>query len=156
MKKEEAEVGDFADDDDFEFQNALFNLRYYQDGDKKALSGFLYLCFKNRRRAPQWVQDEFCAAFKAVMGYEAKSWDDVLGRRLKKGQHQHGQRRRRQLGRKILARVGDRRRAGEKIDKALFDSVAKEFGIQGTLAADIYYEERAIVHSDDAYFREIL
>ena len=32
-----------------------------------------------------------------------------------------------------------RREAGEKIDKNLFQSVGEEFGIKGTLAAELYY-----------------
>jgi hypothetical protein len=36
--------------------------------------------------------------------------------------------------------VTERREAGEKIDKNLFQSVGEEFGIKGTLAAELYYE----------------
>lgn len=71
--------------------------------------------------------------------YEIKSWDEVFGRPLKKGKQLATERRNYNIGARLMYRVRERHRAGEKIDKGLFEAVGKEFDISGTTASELYY-----------------
>ncbi len=106
------ELADFADDEDYRYQSARYHNRY-RAGDKTALCDFICTCFANDYPIPRWAREEFSTAYKKVAGYQVKSWDDVLGRRLKKGKQLAAQRRRQQLGPKVWDRVMCRHHDGE-------------------------------------------
>jgi hypothetical protein len=107
--------------------------------EKGALLYFISHCFTNNQPVPDWAKKAFNAACWKGVRFEIKSWDDVFGRPLKKGQHQATERRNMQIARTIWERVCDRSGAGEGIGKKLFDSIGNEFGVSGTVAEQIYY-----------------
>ena len=119
--------------------------RKYEAGDINSLPSALWYCLANNEPIPDWLKDAFLKATRKVWCHEVSSWDDVFGKPLKKGKQRAAAQRRSALGEPVWQRVMHRyHEAGEKLDKDLFQSVGEEFGIGGTLAAELYYEhERA-------------
>jgi hypothetical protein len=114
--------------------------RQYEDGDVAKLPEALTLCLAIGLPIPDWLRDAFLEATRCVWSHEVASWDDVFGKPLKKGEQQAAAARRYKLANPVWQRVMDRiHRAGEKVDKELFERVGEEFGIKGTLAAQLYY-----------------
>jgi hypothetical protein len=93
-------------------------------GDQGELLRFINWCFVQRREVPAWARQKFDDAVNRVRGFEVKSWDDVFGRPLRKGQQLAANRRK---GVETAARVwkcaNARRRAGEPVDKATFAAI---------------------------------
>jgi hypothetical protein len=124
--------------------------RKYEAGDKNSLPAALWFCLANNEPPPDWLKDAYVRAARRVWSYEVSSWDDVFGKPLKKGKQRKAAHRRYMIGSAIRERVMDRthraaingERSPDKIDKNLFEEVGKEFGIKGTLAAEIYYEHQ--------------
>jgi hypothetical protein len=127
-------------DDEFLIESAR-SQKKFEAGDRDVLLYFVDCCFRNNRPVPDWARKAFSAACQRVWWYEVKSWDEVFGRPLKKGEHLAAARRKVKLARDIWWEVKIRHDegAGEPITKELFDSVGKKFKIGGTTAAEIYY-----------------
>jgi hypothetical protein len=109
-------------------------------GDQGELLRFINWCFVQRREVPAWARQKFDDAVNRVRGFEVKSWDDVFGRPLRKGQQLAANRRK---GVETAARVwkcaNARRRAGEPVDKATFAAIGRDLGIGGsTVVSEIY------------------
>ena len=66
--------------------------------------------------------------------------------------------RKKRVGLKVFERVEERHKAGEALDKDLFAEVGKEFGVGGTVAAELYYGTREALTESlamwDESFRE--
>lgn len=129
----------------------------YEAGHKSELLYCLHYCVVNGVPIPDWLKQAFERAYDDVHTYKVKSWDDVFGRPLKKGRQLKTERRKLEIAGPIWSRVHELHRAGRgrPIDKALFDRVGNEFGISGTVAAELYY---AIIHEhvegdDDRTFK---
>ena len=86
--------------------------------------------------------------------FEAKSWDDVLGRPYRKGIHHEARRKRRQYRKVVYDRILEIKKAepDTAIDGALFERVGRELGIGGkTLVEEYYYsvkKNRALLKID--------
>ena len=93
-------------------------------------------CFLNNNSVPVWAQKALINAISKAKTYQIKSWDEVFGRPLEKGKQLTAERRRLVLMEPIFKRVRGRHEAGESITKDLFESVGREFGVSGTVAAD--------------------
>jgi hypothetical protein len=102
----------------------------------------LFSCIFYKRPIPDNLRKEFVLACVAVMN-EEKTWDDVFGNSRKKGKHRGAALRKQKIAIRLCIRVETRRKRGERVDKQLFNSVGKEFGVSGTVASEIYYKERA-------------
>ena len=113
--------------------------RKYEAGDISSLPSALRFCLANNEPIPDWLKDAYLEATRRVWTHEVSSWEDVFGKPLKKGKQRAAAHRRSKLADPVWQRVMERREAGEKIDKNLFQSVGEEFGIKGTLAAELYY-----------------
>jgi hypothetical protein len=110
-------------------------------GDQGALLHFIDFCFLQRRDVPAWAREKFREAIGKVRSFEVKSWDEVFGRPLKKGKQLAALRRRSEALSKVWKLVNARRRAGEALDKRLFEAVGREVGIGGaTVVEKMYYE----------------
>jgi hypothetical protein len=81
-----------------------------------------------------------CSACEKVYGFEVESWDEVFGRPLKKGGRLNAERRNLAIKYRVHRRVRELNEAGRGLGKNLFDEVGKEFGINGTLVSELYYE----------------
>jgi hypothetical protein len=123
--------------------------RKYEAGDTSSLPLALWFCLENNESVPGWLKDAYFEATHRVLTHEVSSWDDVFGKPLKKGKQRAAAHRRSKLADPVWQCVIERRRAGEKIDKNLFQSVGEEFGIKGTLAAELYYETEQYDHDAD-------
>jgi hypothetical protein len=84
----------------------------------------------------------FLQAYDAATGYEIKSWAEVFGPPHPKGTHLKKERRSLMLRGSIVVRVQELKAAGFPIDKLLFETIGKEFGLGGTTASEIYYDQR--------------
>jgi hypothetical protein len=123
--------------------------RRFEAGDKSILLSGLQFCIWCNMPIPAWLKRAFLNACRAGYTHEIKSWDEVFGKPLKKGQRQATARRNVKIAHEVHQRVEERHRAGEALDKALFAAVGKEFGVGGTVAAELYYETRETLHELD-------
>jgi hypothetical protein len=114
----------------------------YDQGDKTQILECLHFCLAHKVPTPPWLEQAFENAYWAKVGHKIKSWDEVFGRPLKKGIRPARERRNKLIKQKIYWRVLELHNcgAGEPIDKKLFEAVGKEFGVGGTVAAELYYE----------------
>lgn len=77
-----------------------------------------------------------------LLGYTAKSWDDIFGKPLEKGERLGTRIKRLELALPIYERVEEAKRLGHPVNKELFEDIGKKLGVSGTVASDIYYETR--------------
>jgi hypothetical protein len=114
----------------------------FEGGDRTVILRYIDLCLRDKGAGaiPDWVLNEFYASMDRLYRREIKSWDEVFGHPLPKGKQLATERRKLKLAGLIWGKVYDRHEAGESITKALFNSVGKECGVSGTVAAEIYYE----------------
>src|SRR5690349_6631679 len=91
-------------DDEFSIESAR-SQKEFEAGHRGALLYFIDRCFKNNRSVPDWAKEAFGVACERVWCFEVKSWDDVFGRVLKKGEHLAAMRRRLKLARDIWWQV---------------------------------------------------
>jgi hypothetical protein len=134
------ETDQITTDNFFGDPDGRWERKQFEGGHKLILLFYLYELIERQKPIPNWVREAFCSACKKVYGFEVESWDDVFGRRLKKGQQLPAQRKKLQIKRPLFIEVLDRNEAGEGIGKELFASVGKKFGVSATLAEEIYYE----------------
>jgi hypothetical protein len=121
----------------------------YEGGDKAYLPYCLDYCMTNNRPIPPWLATAFRQACHKVRMHEVKSWDDVLGRPIKKGGRLATERRNMKIAWPLFHTIRDRHQAGAAINKELFNEVGVEFGISGTVASDLYYEFIKELTADD-------
>jgi hypothetical protein len=119
----------------------------YEAGDLDSVPMALLLCIINEELPPDWLRDAYSKAVDRVRSYEVGSWDDVFGKPLAKGKQLDVARRKSKIAHGVWSRVRHRTAIDldddgkrDKIVKDLFEEVGKEFGIKGTVAAEIYYE----------------
>jgi len=120
----------------------------YDRGDKAQILECLYWCFRQHVPIPPWLEQAFQNAYEAKFAYKIRSWDEVFGRPLKKGIRPERELRNNRIANDLYDRVVERHRAGEPIDKNLFQAVGEDFGVGGTVASELYYEIKEI---DDAF-----
>lgn len=110
-------------------------------GDRGELLRFINWCFHQRKGVPAWAQARLDDAVTRVADFEVKSWDEVFGRPLKKGNQLAAARRKSiQVAAEVWRCANARRRAGEPVDNVFFAAIGKELGIGGaTVVSDIYY-----------------
>lgn len=118
----------------------------FDAGNKSAALKAVSVCFEHDLAVPTWASDALVAVQKAIDEYQARSWDEVLGRPHPKGKHLAAQRKRMRLRAKIhwavLEAVGDHARP---IDECLFEEIGSRFSVGKTLAAELYYEEQHLI-----------
>jgi hypothetical protein len=113
----------------------------FDNGDKSALLYAIYHCLLMKRPLPEWLPLAFLHTYEARARFEIRSWDEVFGRPVPKGMHLETEKRNAELRPLIIRRV-QALRSEKPIDKPLFETVGKEFGISGTTVSEIYYDER--------------
>jgi hypothetical protein len=112
----------------------------YEAGEKSALAQCLHDCLHSGWPIPAWAAKAYCEGYRAIHGYEVESWDDILGRRLKKRQHLARARKKAKIEAPLVLEIIRRRKAGTPMDKEnMFGPVGKRFGVGATTASEIYY-----------------
>jgi hypothetical protein len=116
----------------------------YEAGDKAAIPYSLNHCLINNLPVPPWLSTAFARACYKIDQYEVESWDDVLGKPLKKWQRPDTERRNKKIAGRLFLKVRERHKAGAAISKSLFEEVGEEFefGVSGTVASEIYYKTK--------------
>lgn len=133
--------------------------KLYDQGDKTQILKCLSSCLYYDRPIPPWLKQAFQNAYRAKSAYTIKSWDEVFGRpiKLKKGARLETERRNRsEISSDIYKRVVERHGAGEPIDKELFASVGKDFGVGGTIASQLYYAVVNARREQDKFEKELV
>jgi hypothetical protein len=126
---------------------------YEKSGDKSTILFGIGYCCSNNQPPPPWLAAAFLEAFRRVQDREVASWDDVFGRPLRKHERLDKIRRDREKVGPLLKRILERRRAGEAIDKRLFDEVGGELGIGGSTSTEtLYYEFKKQIEAAPDYF----
>jgi hypothetical protein len=125
-----------------------------EEGDGKLLLLLLERLIGENKPIPRWL----CAALHKVVGAVAdgkvRSWNDVLGKPMRKGRHPWTEQRAVELMMPIWERVEEararearardkRRDKGEDI-KAIFEAVGKDLGVSGGGVSRSYYKYRAV------------
>ena len=123
----------------------------YDQGDKTQILYCLHWCFIGDVPIPPWLKQAFKNAFNAKSEGKIKSWDEVFGRPFKKGTRPERELYKRRIASGLYDRVEERHSAGEPIDKSLFEAVGKDFGVGGTVAAELYYRIKEI---DKLFFQK--
>jgi hypothetical protein len=97
----------------------------FEAGDKSVLLWGLRFCIGCDPNVPipAWLKRAILSACDAGLTHEIKSWDEVFGKPLKKGQRQATARRNAKIAHEVYQRVEERHRAGKALDKALFAAV---------------------------------
>jgi hypothetical protein len=112
----------------------------FDQGNKDALLHFISFCFLQRRDVPEWAQEKFRDAVARAKDFEIKSWDEVFGRPLEKGAHLDARRRKHRVLAEVWKSVNKRRRAGDSLNKELYEAVGKELGVGGATVVEEMYE----------------
>ncbi len=122
--------------------------KQYQKGEKKAITEGLYLCALNDIPLPKWLAFSYLAAFRKVIFFKAKSWDDVFGRPHPKGTQLLAKRDKREKMFSLYNRIHEikQRSPDTPIDESLFEKVGKEFGLGKSLTNEYYYEAKNRLH----------
>ena len=114
----------------------------FNAGDKSALLYAIYHCLLMKRPLPEWLRTKFLHTYEAHARFEIRSWDEVFGRPVPKSTHLETEKRKAELRLVIIQRV-EALKAERPVDKGLFEQVGRELEISGTVASDIYYDERS-------------
>ena len=137
---------------------ALFvSEKEYDRGDKTAILDALQFYIMNEmgdlphKPIPKWLVLALFRALAERTMHNINSWDEVFGPPLKnkkggalKGKHRQAARHKLAIQFPLFKRVEQLVQSRKRIDKGLFESVGKEFGVSGTDASDIYYKTRQI------------
>jgi hypothetical protein len=112
-------------------------------GNRAAILIALHQVLLMRRPVPEWLRNAFIAAFQEVAGFESKSWDQAFGNPHPKRARLKARKQYRELRYPIALRVHQRKALDEKIDKGMFDKIAKDLKktgdaprISGTTVSD--------------------
>jgi hypothetical protein len=115
-------------------------LEALERGDQCALLYFMRFCFDQGRDVPAWAKERFSSAVERALDYEIKSWSEVFGAPLEKGGQLPPKQRSLRLG-EVWKLVNERRRAGEPLNKDLYEAVGRELGIGGATVVEEMYGE---------------
>src|SRR5262249_54099579 len=111
----------------------------YENGQREALMEAILWWICEKWPAPPWVID----AFDEAPFFVKKSWDEVFDPPIPKGEHHYRRDRNRKIGEQLADRIGiAARQEGRSITGKLFEEVGKEFGVSGSVARDLYYENK--------------
>ena len=92
---------------------------------------------------PRWCAMGYLTAFRDVIQYRAKSWDDVFGKPHNKGVHLEAKREHREKSFLVYYRIKDilGTEPETPIDGYLFERVGKNLGIGGKTKTETWYYE---------------
>ena len=114
----------------------------FRQGDKWSLMKAVYVSACEGAPMPPWAAAGIKAAYIAASRAEVRSWDELLGAPVEKGQHLEAVRKKARLMMPVVMRVREILHSEPRtpIDQALFERVGGEFHICKTLASEYYYE----------------
>jgi hypothetical protein len=116
--------------------------RRYESGQREALMDAIRCCILGEWPAPPWLRD----AFREVLDTPKKSWDEVFDSPIPKGAHRRRRYRNLKIGRQLKKRIEFlHEKEGRSINRELFEDVGKEFGVGGSVARDLYYEDKKLL-----------
>jgi hypothetical protein len=126
----------------------------YLRGDNHVLLVSLAWHLTKEEPAPEWLRMALLNAIQRGIMCELDTWDEVFGSpvqtedgRPARGRTRIAVARKRSLQFDIYHRIVQLYAQGEKIDKALFETVATEFRISRTRAEQLYYDNRALLET---------
>ncbi|HOY69095.1 MAG TPA: hypothetical protein PLP29_19630 [Candidatus Ozemobacteraceae bacterium] len=114
-------------------------------GDGLAILSSMRDCAKCGMIAPEWLADAFVNRCNSVFDLKVKSWDKAFGKPFPKGRQLETAREEREKMFLIYAAVHSRHQAGERIDKALFESVGEMFDMGATRTEEIFYKAKRTI-----------
>lgn len=126
----------------------------HEAGDKMALFGAIRLCANHDLPLPEWAARVFITGYDKVLNHLAASWDEAFGQPFPKGKHLAAARRNRMLRCAVWLKVKEITEQASPsgpgrpllrrppIDVNLFERVGREFGINRTLASELYYQAK--------------
>jgi hypothetical protein len=130
------------DDDKYLAEYLKVAKKQIESGHKELVLRAMHECLIMNKPLPEWLRWAFIQAYQSAYPFETKSWHDGFGTPHPKGVHLEARKKQFELSFPIWSRVQDLKASGEKIDKGLFEKIGKEFGVSGTTASTIYYDDR--------------
>lgn len=121
----------------------------YEQGNAFALMHAINICATYEVIMPPWVALPYMKAFKTIVTYESKDWNEVLGKPFPKDTNLSAKRKKWELQLDVFNTVGSLRRTNPEraIDAGLFEEAGKPFNIGKTLAEEYYYETKKILQN---------
>lgn len=119
----------------------------YEQGNTFALMSAINICATYEVIMPSWVALTYMKAFRAVVTYESKDWNEVLGKPFPKDTNLKAKRKKCKLQLNVYHKVNSLRRTDPEraIDAGLFEEAGKTYNIGKTLAEEYYYETKKIL-----------
>jgi len=114
----------------------------YENGDNNQLIKAIRWCGNNKLIMPEWVTQAFFNATNEWYSMKVKTLDEAFGLTWPKGKSFNSVKRQRDLKFEVFNRVNSLHLAGEPIDQALFDKVAEDMPISGSLVSKYYYKAK--------------
>jgi hypothetical protein len=130
------------DDDEYLAEYLKVVKKKIESGHKELLLRAMHKCLIMNKPLPEWLRWAFIRAYQSAYPFETKSWHGIFGLPHPKGVHLRARKKHFELSFPIWSRVQELAASGEKIDKGLFERIGKEFGVSGTTASTIYYDDR--------------
>ncbi|HOT29026.1 MAG TPA: hypothetical protein PLU72_12645 [Candidatus Ozemobacteraceae bacterium] len=115
-----------------------------EGGDGLAILSCMRDCARSGMIAPGWLAEAFVTRCDSVFDFKARSWDEVFGKPFPKRRKIETAREEHEKMFLVYAVALGRHKDGERIDKALFESVGDLFGMCGTRAEELYYKARKL------------
>jgi hypothetical protein len=115
-----------------------------EGGNYRELMSVLLFASARREPIPDWLIRALGQVVNAAWTYQIKSWDDILGKPVKKHGRLEEKRRRAEIEFPLWERVQEAKQRGEPVDRGLFELVGREFRVSGALAEKIYYKTREL------------
>jgi hypothetical protein len=113
----------------------------FEAGDKGVILRAVAECARMDKVMPEWLVQAFLTAWRDVIHYKAKSWDEVFGRAHPKGMNLRAARKKWTLKYAVQNAVNEESKKGRSINDELFAEIGKRFNIGVTLAKE-YNAER--------------
>lgn len=119
----------------------------FLSGNKWALMQVINLCAQESKPLPAWAAAAYMEAFKKVQTKEVKSWDDVFGAVLLKGQHRNSLHKKNTKMWELYnyAQQLLNEKPSTPVDLSFFDGIGKRFNVGRTLASEYYYEAQNVL-----------
>lgn len=114
----------------------------YEAGHLDAILFALSRCYRYDLEVPGWAKEGLLRITDSIELFQARGWDEVLGRPIPKGTHIASVRKRHRLRPAVFNEVLAELEKGSPIDEALFERVGQKLGAGKSLVSELYYEEK--------------
>ncbi|TCV85869.1 hypothetical protein [Sulfurirhabdus autotrophica] len=116
----------------------------FESGEEWAIMQVIHTCASKGWALPDWAALAYISAFEKIQKSDEKSWDDVFGKRHKKGTNLNATNKKKRIMWPLFGHVQHiiEHSPETPIDNEFFEQVGSKFAIGKTLASKYYYEAK--------------